>query len=137
VTARSLALLDDLAALDVHLRAENGQLRYDAPAGVLTPALRTRVTKLRAELLDSLEVARILGPWTEGPRLQPLQSPAIPQAVPVAVAVAPLLPLDDFRGPLGHHPEYRAAVAAMDPREIARNPPGVTYPRAPWEVSRG
>ena len=58
---------------------------------------------------------------------------------PVAVVVTsqPLEPLEDHRGPLGHHPEFRAALALMDPREIARNLPGVSYPRAPWEVSHG
>ncbi|MDZ5645865.1 non-ribosomal peptide synthetase [Nitrospirillum sp. BR 11828] len=48
------ALLAELAALDIHLRVEGGRLRYDAPAGVFSDALKERVRSARSALMGHL-----------------------------------------------------------------------------------
>ncbi|MEE3627623.1 amino acid adenylation domain-containing protein [Nitrospirillum sp. BR 11752] len=48
------ALLAELAALDIHLRVEGGRLRYDAPAGVFSDALKARVRSARSALMGHL-----------------------------------------------------------------------------------
>ena len=47
------SLLTDLAALDIHLKAQDGKLGYDAPPGRFTDALKQRVTALRPALLSA------------------------------------------------------------------------------------
>jgi hypothetical protein len=49
------ALLVRLTELDVHLKAENQQLSYDAPEDVLTDDLLTEMREHKTELLDLLE----------------------------------------------------------------------------------
>ncbi len=50
-------LLDQLRALDVHVRAEDGRLRISAPKGSLTPALEAALVASKAELLKVLTAA--------------------------------------------------------------------------------
>ena len=47
-------LLDTLAMAGIVLRVDSGQLRYTAPAGALTPALRGRIVDHKGELLALL-----------------------------------------------------------------------------------
>jgi hypothetical protein len=49
------SLLADLAALVIHLRAQDGRLGYDAPPGSFTDALKQRVQALRPALLARLD----------------------------------------------------------------------------------
>ena len=48
------ALLAELAARDIHLWADDGSLRYDAPAGVFSDELKARVRQHKAALLAIL-----------------------------------------------------------------------------------
>jgi amino acid adenylation domain-containing protein len=48
------ALLAELAALDIHLKAQDGQLAYDSPPGSFTDDLKQRVRALRPSLLARL-----------------------------------------------------------------------------------
>ncbi|NTW56574.1 MAG: amino acid adenylation domain-containing protein [Chlorobiaceae bacterium] len=50
-----LGLMDELAALHIELRLENGKLRYKAPEGALTPDLRERIGTWREALVARLE----------------------------------------------------------------------------------
>lgn len=74
-----LELLAQLRAAGIRLWADAGTLRYSAPPGSLTPALRTALTARKSELLAFL-----------GAAAQDLHSPDAP-ILPVARAVA--LPL--------------------------------------------
>jgi non-ribosomal peptide synthetase component F len=47
-------LLAELRSLDIRLWSENGSLRYDAPAGVFSDALKARVRQHKAALLEHL-----------------------------------------------------------------------------------
>jgi amino acid adenylation domain-containing protein len=47
-------LLEELARCDIHLRVENGALRYDAPAGAFSDQLKARVREHKAGLLTIL-----------------------------------------------------------------------------------
>ena len=48
-------LLSELAALDIHLRVENGVLSFDAPEGVFNDDIRQKVLKVKPELIAFLE----------------------------------------------------------------------------------
>lgn len=50
-----LNLLDQLKQRNVTLRAENGQLRIQAPQGVFTPELRTQIGQYKEEILAYLQ----------------------------------------------------------------------------------
>ena len=47
-------LIAELRARDIRLRADGDQLQCDAPAGALTPELRSRLLQARSEILDWL-----------------------------------------------------------------------------------
>ena len=63
------ALLARLAAAGVRLEAADGRLRYDAPPGVLTPALLAELRDRKAALL-----ARLAPPAGRVPLSPPQQS---------------------------------------------------------------
>ncbi len=48
-------LLSHLKTLDISLWVEKGVLRYDAPPGALTPELREKIVKNKAQLIDILQ----------------------------------------------------------------------------------
>lgn len=48
-------LLDDLQAASVQVWAEAGELRFRAPKGALTPALRTRLKDMKPDLIAALD----------------------------------------------------------------------------------
>lgn len=54
MSASATALLDQLRALDVHVRAEDGRLRINAPQGRLTPELQAQLVASKEELLRVL-----------------------------------------------------------------------------------
>lgn len=54
------SVIADAAALGVHLWREGDRLRFRAPVGALSPALRERIEGCRAELLAI--VADLTGP---------------------------------------------------------------------------
>jgi amino acid adenylation domain-containing protein len=47
--------LTHLRSLDIHLYAQDGRLKYNAPGGVLTPELRQELVNRKAEILAYLE----------------------------------------------------------------------------------
>lgn len=66
-------LLAHLAGLDMHLLLEDGGLVIDAPAALLTPALRQQIAAHRADLLALLAAESMHGPPTGagGPQAGP------------------------------------------------------------------
>ena len=54
-TEPAAALLGELESLDIRLRVEDGRLRFSAPKGVLTDALRARIAELRDELIATVQ----------------------------------------------------------------------------------
>src|SRR5215217_2075857 len=52
------ALLEDLRRRDVTLEAAGGNLRVDAPIGVMTAELKADLAKLKPEMLELLERER-------------------------------------------------------------------------------
>ena len=60
------SLLADLAALDIHLRAQDGRIGYDAPSGRFTVALKQRVQSLRPDLLARLSEKPVRGAGLPG-----------------------------------------------------------------------
>src|SRR5262245_31879847 len=50
-------LLGQLRALDVKLLLDNEQLRINAPAGTITPALRLQLVERKAEIVEFLRSA--------------------------------------------------------------------------------
>ena len=53
-------LFTELVRLNVKLWGENGDLRYKAPQGVLTPALRAELGQRKAEILTFLQKTEAL-----------------------------------------------------------------------------
>lgn len=74
-------LLDELTRQQVHLRLEEGKLRYSAPKGALTPALREQIAAQRTALVAWLE--------QQGP-LVPAARPASPAAPRLLDTPAPI-----------------------------------------------
>lgn len=52
-------VLEQARALGIALSAGGGKLRYEAPAGCLTPELRTALVANKAAILDLLEAERL------------------------------------------------------------------------------
>lgn len=67
-------LLSNLRLLNIKIWADGGQLRVNAPKGVLTPNLQVQISQQKAELLDCLRRIEVgASPWT--PPLQPRPRP--------------------------------------------------------------
>ena len=55
----TLKFIAFLHRLDIKLSVQDGQLRQDAPRGVLTPSLRAELSERKVELLVALRQASV------------------------------------------------------------------------------
>ena len=62
MSAETLSLLSKLRSLGIALSNDEGQLRYSAPLGALTPDLRQKIKDYKPEILSFLQTARSLQP---------------------------------------------------------------------------
>ncbi len=80
-------LLDTLAALDIRLRAEDGRLKCNAPAGGIPPAIRDRIAAHKTQLLDHLSR-----------ETEPIRTVARNGTVPLSFSQRRLLVLEELAG---------------------------------------
>ena len=78
----TLELLEELRKLDIRLWAEGDQLKFSAPKGVMTPALREQVSRLKTELLELVRLSQAPSPTL----LLPIEPVSREQAIPVSFA---------------------------------------------------
>ncbi|MEU2957375.1 amino acid adenylation domain-containing protein [Streptomyces albidoflavus] len=113
-----MSLIDLLARLreqDIHLRVEDGRLRYSAPAGGLPEALRAGITAHKAELIAFLTA----GTTADGPRPVPRAADGTLPASPVQERLW-LLDRMEPGNPSYHMPAAVRLTGTLDPELLER-----------------
>lgn len=127
-------LLDELSALRIELYVEDGRLRFRAPPGALTPALKERIAAEREDLVALLsgrerpEPASSLGPSAAAQErlwfFDQLQGPNHTYNIPLFLCLRGRLDGDALRGALGdlvrRHDSLRMAFVHDGERLLVR-----------------
>jgi hypothetical protein len=77
--------LSHVQSLGITLRADGDNLRFSAPRGVLTPALRVELAERKAELLTLVRI----------PRAAAVPDVPVPPTVPTPTCIAPRTPSEE------------------------------------------
>ncbi|MBW1600731.1 amino acid adenylation domain-containing protein [Streptomyces sp. JJ66] len=113
-----MSLIDLLARLreqDVHLRVEDGRLRYSAPSGGLSEELRAGITAHKGELIAFLTA----GATTDGPQPVPRTADGTLPASPVQERLW-LLDRMEPGNPTYHMPAAVRLTGTLDPELLER-----------------